>query len=337
MTENNDEKKEEKSQGKLGFLSKYFTACTSFARNEDGDFDLTAIKAKAVSLKNKTIEILPNSVKGYIPDSCMPSADDYDIDEFIDETYDGNDRVNGTVSVFPIKYIRKDEDTINFSKYGIKSLIDGLASNSKFKILFDQKDIKISLLEEGGVTDKFPVVRCEFNIPKSIFGNNVLTTKRVLEAIYDINQRKKWDDTLDIYEIKKQLNDSTQIVRSKYNNQLSLITEREFVDKRFYFEDTGGQYSFSTSLEESRFKSKNPKDLGVIRVINYFEAFTIKNIGDNIVFDSFHQIDIKIGPINSLVQMTLPLKLKNFSDSLIKYLKDNPGATVVNEQAKNPV
>ena len=63
-----------------------------------------------------------------------------------------------------------------------------------------------------------------------------------------------------------------------------------------------------------------PKKEKPIRIKNYFEIFTITEYKDRYRIDSFHQVDVKIGPNEALIILAAPLKMKNFKEGLTNYL-----------------
>ena len=54
--------------------------------------------------------------------------------------------------------------------------------------------------------------------------------------------------------------------------------------------------------------------------MEFFSIFTVSKDSEKILIDSFHQIDIKIGQPGPLIFMSLPLKMTQFTDNLIKFL-----------------
>ena len=136
------------------------------------------------------------------------------------------------------------------------------------------------------------------------------------DAIINPNSRTKWDDNFKEYKILKQINNNTETIKIVSKKQLQMIIPREFYDKRTHFMENDIFYCYSSSAPDSiRPPKKEP-----IRVIDFFCIFTVSKETDKIFIDSFHQIDIKIGQPGPLIFMSLPLKMTQFTDNLIKFL-----------------
>jgi len=67
--------------------------------------------------------------------------------------------------------------------------------------------------------------------------------------IFDCETRKKWDST--VKDIKKlEGNDEVYICQNATYSPMFLISERDTIDKRIEFEDSGRFINFTTSIED---------------------------------------------------------------------------------------
>jgi hypothetical protein len=251
-----------------------------------------------------------------------------DLDNYDGDTYMCNEEINGVMSLFPSKYIRQDEkENINFKfdKANIIEFMNKLENEPNFVRKFDRFNkfgLRMFMKDKNNKEDQFdisetiPITRCQIEIPFSLFPSGPPSVEQVGDAIINPSSRLLWDDNLKEYKILKQINSNTETIKIVTKKQLEMIIPREFYDKRTHFIENGIFYCYSSSAPDSiRPPKKNP-----IRVLDYFGVFKVWAENNQINIDSFHQIDIKIGQPGPLIFMSLPLKMKEFTENLIKFL-----------------
>ena len=251
-----------------------------------------------------------------------------DLDNYDGDTYMCNEEINGVMSLFPSKYIRQDEKeniNIKFDKPNIIEFMNKLENEPNFVRKFDRFNhfgLRMFMKDKNNKEDPYdisetiPITRCQIEIPFSLFSNGPPSVEQVGDAIINPNSRLSWDDNLKEYQILKQINSNTETIKIVTKKQLEMIIPREFYDKRTHFTENGIFYCYSSSAPDSiRPPKKNP-----IRVLDYFGVFKVWEDNQQINIDSFHQIDIKIGQPGPLIFMSLPLKMKEFTENLIKFL-----------------
>lgn len=82
--------------------------------------------------------------------------------------------INGVSSLFPNKYIRKDErNHIKITRNNIINYLNKL-SQQNFKSKYDEENLKLSIINENELSDNTPVIRSEIIIIKSSFTKNIL-------------------------------------------------------------------------------------------------------------------------------------------------------------------
>jgi hypothetical protein len=229
--------------------------------------------------------------------------------------------VDEVMSLFPSKYLRKDERAIlKFDKKGIMKFFDDLAQAKgfirKFE-KFDQFGLRMFMKDQNEFSSSIPVTRCQIEIPKNLF-SNIPSVERVGLAIIDPERRTFWDKHFKEYKILKQLNQDTETLKIVTNRAMNMLDPREFYEKRTHFIENGVFYSYSSSAPDSfRPPKKEP-----IRAMDYFGIFKVEEDNNSFFIDGFHQIDIKIGQPGPLIFMSLPLKMVNFTKDLIKFLNN---------------
>ena len=259
---------------------------------------------------------------------CLPSKEEEkeisDLDVYDGDNYMENEEINGVMSLFPNKYIRKDEiKYIKFDKDNIISFFkefDNKENKEKFVRKFEKFNkfgLRMFMMEEKNkFSSTIPITRCQIEIPNSLFTNGVPSVEQVGNAIINPESRMKWDKNFKEYKILKKLNDHTETILIITVVQMNVIKPREFYEKRTHFVENGVFYSYSSSAPDSiRPPKKDP-----IRAMDFFGYFSVSQENKQIFIDSFHQIDIKIGQPGPLIFMSLPLKMTEFTENLIKFL-----------------
>ena len=243
-----------------------------------------------------------------------------DNDSYSGNTYMCNENVDGVMSLFPSKYLRSDERKIlKFDKPNIIQFMTELNKDVNFIRKFEKYEkfgVRMFMLDKNKFSSSIPVTKCEIEIPLNLFTRGVPSVEDVGLAIINPESRKEIDDHFKEYRILKQLNNDTETIQIITKKAMQMIIPREFYEKRTHFIENGIFYSYSSSAPDSiRPPKKEP-----IRAMNYFGVFKVENDGKNILIEGYHQIDIKIGQPGPLIFMSLPLKMMEFTEELIKFL-----------------
>ena len=227
--------------------------------------------------------------------------------------YQNDEIIDGVQSLFPSKYIREDERKhLKFSRDSILNYLSEL-SQKNFINKYDERTLKLSILDHNELSDNTPVIRSEIILKKSLFKKEVPTLEELIMPILKPELRLKVDKNFSEFNIVKKINDNTQITRMVSTPQLTMISEREFYDKKTYFIEDGVFYYFCSSIPDEIYPPK--KDL--IRVLTYIGAIIIKEDNENFYIDCFNQVDIKMSIPEVLIVMSFPMKMKEIFDGLL--------------------
>ena len=254
---------------------------------------------------------------------CFPKREEPEIDftmktskeEIENLNYKNDEFINGVNSIFPSIYIREDEKKyFKFTQGDIIKFITEL-SQKNFINKYDDTNtnIQLSILDHSELSDNTPVIRSERIIKKSFFKKKIPTIEELVEALIKPELRLRVDKNFKEFEIIKKINENAQIVRMVSTPQLTMISEREFYDKKTFFFDNGVFYYFCSSIPDELYPPKKEP----VRVLNYFGAMIIKEDIENFYIDSFNQVDIKMNIPEVLIVMSYPLKMKEVFDGLM--------------------
>ena len=257
---------------------------------------------------------------------CFPKevkdSDELEIDFCINSGEDNNleyaDLINDIQSFFPIMYIREDEKNyFQFNQEFIMNFISEL-SQKDFINKYNDRSLKLSILNKREVTDNIPVIRGEMIFKKSLFKKEIPTLESLASCILVPEKRLKVDKNFKEFKILKKINNNTVITRMVSTSQLTMISELEFLEKRTYFFDNGVFYYFCSSIPDGIYQKNND----VERALNYFGVMIIKEDVENFYIDTFNKVDIKMNIPEVLIIMSFPMKMKEFSDGLLHYFNN---------------
>ena len=228
------------------------------------------------------------------------------------------DLINDIQSFFPIMYIREDEKNyFQFNQEFIMNFISEL-SQKDFINKYNDRSLKLSILNKREVTDNIPVIRGEMIFKKSLFKKEIPTLESLASCILVPERRLKVDKNFKEFKILKKINNNTVITRMVSTSQLTMISELEFLEKRTYFFDNGVFYYFCSSIPDDIYQKNND----VERALNYFGVMIIKEDVENFYIDTFNKVDIKMNIPEVLIIMSFPMKMKEFSDGLLHYFNN---------------
>lgn len=257
---------------------------------------------------------------------CFPKevkdSDELEIDFCINSGEDNNleyaDLINDIQSFFPIMYIREDEKNyFQFNQEFIMNFISEL-SQKDFINKYNDRSLKLSILNKREVTDNIPVIRGEMIFKKSLFKKEIPTLESLASCILVPEKRLKVDKNFQEFKILKKINNNTVITRMVSTSQLTMISELEFLEKRTYFFDNGVFYYFCSSIPDDIYQKNND----IERALNYFGVMIIKEDVENFYIDTFNKVDIKMNIPEVLIIMSFPMKMKEFSDGLLHYFNN---------------
>ena len=219
------------------------------------------------------------------------------------------------LSLFPNNMIRPEEKNIlAFTKDALVEYINNL-QNLVYPNIYNNKGIKISKRNYSDINGKLPLLRFEILKQKSFF-TKVPSIQKVIDVIRKPELRKKWDKNIKEYKIVEKMKKNSEIIRTVTNKQLSVISEKEFYDKRVGFFKDNIYYLFSSAIPNELYPINNNYDRGK----NILSIMIIKEDNNYFYFDCFNQIDININIPIEFIESYLFKKLNSFFDKYFNFL-----------------
>ena len=122
-----------------------------------------------------------------------------DLDSHTGNTYMNSETVNGVKSLFPRKYIRKEEkNLLKFDKPHLIQFFNELIEDKENNFIrkfekFDKFGLRMYMSEHNIFSIPIPITRCQIEIPHGQFTNGVPSVEQLGLAITTTDKRTKID------------------------------------------------------------------------------------------------------------------------------------------------
>ena len=147
------------------------------------------------------------------------------------------------------------------------------------------------------------------------------TIKDIISCIRTPEKRIIWDKAVKKYEILKKC-DGFNIIHTWMNKPIIIISERDYIEKKYEFYNDGNYYSYSSSINDN-IDDKYKEIEGVVRIINYISLYNLMEDDNNFIFRSLNQVDYKMPTPVSLMSITLSSNLTKWYKNLRWMIRTN--------------
>ena len=225
--------------------------------------------------------------------------------------------------IFPLKYLNDTETnpnfTFEFSKEKIISFIEEQINDDKSFISLVNKDgFDIYIKNSGSIfCSEFPMIKMFYKIPKSVFTREGVTVKIIDEYMNIPEKRLKWDKSIKDYKIVERHNEEVYILYYLCKSPMLFVSERDVVDKRYDFYVNDIYYDFSSSTKNDIY----PVD-DIVRITDHCSVCKIFEENDYFNIISITQVDTKFNVPPAMLSVQLPIKYKDWYDSLVNEIND---------------
>ena len=226
--------------------------------------------------------------------------------------------------IFPKKYLNeaeaKSDFKFDFTKENIiKFIEDQINDKSSYKSLVNKNGFDIYIKEDGSIfNSEFPMIKMFYTIPKNAFTRNEVTVKLIDDYMNNPEKRIKWDNSIRYYNIVERHNDEVYILHYICKSPMLFVSERDIVDKRFDFYENGIYYDFSSSANNDFV----PIDDDIVRITDHCSVCKIYEKNDSFSIISITQVDTKFNVPPPMLSVQLPIKYKEWYDSMIKEINE---------------
>ena len=229
--------------------------------------------------------------------------------------------LSNSAMIFPSNTYRKDENDValNLTKDKIIDIINyEFLESEDYKIFYNKEHLILSSKDSSFLTKNFPLIKMEYKIPKKEFDKDI-GIEDIVNTLKDFKNRILWDENIKEMEIMEEF-DNSFIIHTSYNKPIFFISERDIIEKKVDFYFNNKYYSYSSSVsDELNEKYKENED--VMRILNYISVYIIEEDEENFYFKSLNQLDYKMNIPNTLMNITLPMKIINWYKKLEKVVE----------------
>ena len=226
--------------------------------------------------------------------------------------------------IFPLKYLNDTETnpnfTFEFSKEKIIAFIEEQINDDKSFISLVNKDgFDIYIKNSGSIfCSEFPMIKMFYKIPKSVFTREGVTVKIIDEYMNIPEKRLKWDKSIKDYKIVERHNEEVYILYYLCKSPMLFVSERDVVDKRYDFYVNDIYYDFSSSTKNDIY----PVEDDIVRITDHCSVCKIFEENDYFNIISITQVDTKFNVPPAMLSVQLPIKYKDWYDSLVNEIND---------------
>ena len=227
-------------------------------------------------------------------------------------------------TIFPKKYLNSKEENPNFhfdfTKEKIISFIeDEIKQKDTYVNLVNKNGFDIYVKEIGSIfSNEIPMIKMYYKIEKSVFNKKDIDIKTIDKYMNEPEKRLKWDKSIREYKIIERQNEEVYLLYYICKSPMIFVSERDVIDKRYDFYSDGIYYDFSSSVKDDL----KPIDEEIVRMTDYCSLYKIYEEKDNFNIISLTQIDTKYKMPDALLSVQLPLKYKEWYDSLINAINE---------------
>lgn len=306
-------------------------------RIKNNYFQKTEAQFVIVGIKSKRENLPAPSLRDYAEKSTTPignnenQRNEIDDDDIIDQNESDDEIIDQKVTqtgtdgntIFDQKFIYREEDkVITFTKDGILYFFSYIIKKLGYEEKINEKDLFLEIESDGSSLSKSHwVTHSRYIFPQSSF-EKVPSIKLIAEIIFKPEYRKKWDDNLRVFEIKKQLGQEVFIVHTISKRQMMTINEskkeREYFTKRFEFYQNEIYYSFSSSIPKELYES----DSNAERVRIFFNCYTIKKEKNNFIIDVYNQDEIQMNNLSDSMKDNFKKEMRDMNKKMVDMIKE---------------
>lgn len=262
----------------------------------------------------------PNFEKDYLAIDCDQNIDPHFIRL---SQITPTEKLSKTCLLLDPASIRQDEkDYIKFSIRNTLEIYKDLIFSTDMKTLYYKENdpLYAKWNKKGWGMASSPVL-CFHRYIMDISSVPSVTLDIVTKLIYDIKVNSYWDKNIKSANLIK--GDSNSYVFHKvFKSPISLISERDRVDKQIIFDFHDRIFALSTSCDETNVIPLIP---GVVRMKNYLSLFSYyisqKDNERRLIFFGLNQVDAKMILPEFIYNLTIPLQTKSWYNQLLLTLQ----------------
>ena len=226
--------------------------------------------------------------------------------------------------VFPLKYLNKTESDksfkLEFTREKIIAYIEEqINDNISFKSLVNKNGFDIYIKESGSIfSSEFPMIKMYYKIPKTAFTRKDVTVKLIDDYMNIPEKRLNFDKSIKSYNIVEKHNEEVYLLHYVIKSPMIFVSDRDIVDKRYDFYEKDIYYDFSSSVNDDLV----PTEEDIVRLTDHCSVCKMYEEEDGFNIISITQVDSKYNFPSSMLSFQLPVKYKDWYDSMINSINE---------------
>ena len=226
--------------------------------------------------------------------------------------------------VFPLKYLNKTESDksfkLEFTREKIIAYIEEqINDNISFKSLVNKNGFDIYIKESGSIfSSEFPMIKMYYKIPKTAFTRKDVTVKLIDDYMNIPEKRLNFDKSIKSYNIVERHSEEVYLLHYVIKSPMIFVSDRDIVDKRYDFYEKDIYYDFSSSVNDDLV----PTEEDIVRLTDHCSVCKMYEEEDGFNIISITQVDSKYNFPSSMLSFQLPVKYKDWYDSMINSINE---------------
>ena len=226
--------------------------------------------------------------------------------------------------VFPLKYLNKTESDksfkLEFTREKIIAYIEEqINDNISFNSLVNKNGFDIYIKESGSIfSSEFPMIKMYYKIPKTAFTRKDVTVKLIDDYMNIPEKRLNFDKSIKSYNIVERHSEEVYLLHYVIKSPMIFVSDRDIVDKRYDFYEKDIYYDFSSSVNDDLV----PTEEDIVRLTDHCSVCKMYEEEDGFNIISITQVDSKYNFPSSMLSFQLPVKYKDWYDSMINSINE---------------
>ena len=162
------------------------------------------------------------------------------------------------------------------------------------------------------------MIKMYYKIPKTSFTRKDVTVKLIDDYMNIPEKRLNFDKSIKSYNIVEKHNEEVYLLHYVIKSPMIFVSDRDIVDKRYDFYEKDIYYDFSSSVNDDLV----PVEEDIVRLTDHCSVCKIYEEEDGFNIISITQVDSKYHFPSSMLSFQLPVKYKDWYDSMINSINE---------------
>ena len=162
------------------------------------------------------------------------------------------------------------------------------------------------------------MIKMYYKIPKTAFTRKDVTVKLIDDYMNIPEKRLNFDKSIKSYNIVERHSEEVYLLHYVIKSPMIFVSDRDIVDKRYDFYEKDIYYDFSSSVNDDLV----PTEEDIVRLTDHCSVCKMYEEEDGFNIISITQVDSKYNFPSSMLSFQLPVKYKDWYDSMINSINE---------------